>query len=303
MAETNLVVMAAGIGSRYGGLKQLEPVGPSGEVLLDYAVHDALAAGVRRVVFVVRRDIEAAFRAVVGSRYETRAEIAYAFQELDDLPAGFSPPTGRGKPWGTGHALHAARAAADGPVIVINADDFYGPESFALLARFLAAPPDTPVARHALVAYRLANTLSAHGTVSRGVCDVDGEGWLRRVTEWERIEASPEGPVHTGADGSRHLFTGGERVSMNCWGFAPSIFAQLGPRLSAFLAARGDDPAAEFYLPAAVNDLLAEGSIAVRAFATEWPWFGITHRQEADEVRRRLAELVARGVYRSPLWE
>ncbi len=295
--------MAAGIGSRYGGLKQLEPVGPSGEVLLDYAVHDALAAGVGRVVFVIRRDIETAFRAAVGSRYETRTEVAYACQELDDLPAGFAEPPGRIKPWGTGHALRAARAAATGPVIAINADDFYGPESLALLAEFLAAPPHDGPARHALVAYRLDRTLSAHGTVSRGVCEVDGEGWLRRVQEWERIESAPEGPVHTGKDGSRHAFTGGERVSMNCWGFAHSIFAQLEPRLSAFLAARGADPTAEFYLPAAVNDLLAESAIAVRVFATEWPWFGITHRLEADEVRRRLAELVARGVYRSPLWE
>lgn len=294
--------MAAGIGSRYGGLKQLEPVGPSGEVLLDYAVHDALAAGVGRVIFVIRRDFEAAFRATVGSRYESRTDVAYAFQELDDLPAGFAVPPGRSKPWGTGHALRAARTVAPGPVIAINADDFYGPESFALLAEFLAAPPHEGGQRHALVSYRLANTLSAHGAVSRGVCEVDGDGWLRRVREWERIEATPAGPVHLGKDGGRHQFTGDERVSMNCWGFAHSIFAQLEPRLGTFLAARGADPTAEFYLPAAVNDMLAEGGVAVRAFATDWPWFGITHRQEADEVRQRLAELVARGVYRSPLW-
>jgi hypothetical protein len=295
--------MAAGIGSRYGGLKQLEPVGPSGEVLLDYAVHDALAAGVGRVVFVIRRDLEAAFRAAVGSRYESRTDVAYAFQELDDLPAASSVPAGRTKPWGTGHALRAARHAATGPVIAINADDFYGPESFALLADFLAAPPAGGPPWHALVAYRLDRTLSAHGAVSRGVCEVDGEGRLRRVREWERIEASADGPVHTGKDGSRHAFTGGEPVSMNCWGFSHSIFAQIEPLLSAFLAARGADPTAEFYLPAAVNDLLVEGAVAVRVLSTDWPWFGITHRQEADEVRRRIAELVGRGVYRSPLWE
>ncbi|HEX2099274.1 MAG TPA: sugar phosphate nucleotidyltransferase, partial [Candidatus Synoicihabitans sp.] len=254
MAAPTLLVLAAGMGSRYGGLKQLDPVGPTGETILDYAVYDAWRAGFRRVVFVIRRDFEDAFRSQVGSRYDAELAVDYAFQSLDKLPAPFAPPAGREKPWGTGHAVWCARDIVSEPFAVINADDFLGRDALQQLRQFFQAPD----ADHAMVGYRLANTLSEHGAVSRGVCQVDAAGRLQDVVEHTGILASEVG---AGAK-----FTGSEIVSMNCWAFAPSFFAALDRQLRAFLAARVEDPKAEFYLPAAVAAEIAAGrtTVAVR---------------------------------------
>lgn len=303
MTPTELVVMAAGVGSRFGGLKQLEPVGPAGEALLDFAVYDAWRAGVRRAVFVVRPELEAEFHERLGARYACRLEVAYAHQRLDVLPAGVTVPAGRSKPWGTGHAVLAAAGLVDAPFIVINADDFYGPEGFARLVDFLTAPVGDGPERYAMVGYRLRYTLSAHGAVARGVCEVTADGRLVAILEPERVTVTDQAIVAAGQADMPRRFTGEEPASMNLWGFRPSLFAHLEQRFARFAADRGDDPSAEFSLPGTVSALVREGIAEVRVLTTEWPWFGLTHRDDVPEVRRRLAELVARGDYPSPLWQ
>ncbi len=267
----SLLILAAGLGSRYGGLKQLDPVGPGGETILDYAIFDAVRAGFGRVVFVIRRDFEAAFRAQVGSRYEGRIEVAYAHQALDDLPPGFRPPAGREKPWGTGHAVWCARALLADSFAVINADDFYGGDSFAQLARFLARPQPPGPAQFAMVGFRLGQTLSEHGTVARGVAAVGG-GRLQALVERTGIAAADVGPGRP--------YSGAEIVSMNCWGFTPALFASLDRQLREFLAANAGEARAEFYLPAAVAGMIAAGEAVVEVLPTAAAWFGITYRED-----------------------
>jgi NDP-sugar pyrophosphorylase family protein len=290
MAPT-LLVLAAGMGSRYGGLKQLDPVGPAGETILDYAVFDALRSGFGRVVFIIRRDFEEAFRSNIGTRYAGRIQVDYVFQSLDRLPPGFEPPAGREKPWGTGHAVWCARDAIDGPFAVINADDFLGRDAFAQLAQFFAAP----TADHAMVGYRLANTLSEHGTVSRGVCEVGPDGRLRSVVEQTGISGDEVGP------GRR--FTGDEIVSMNCWAFFPRLFAALDRQLVEFLQARGTEAKSEFYLPAAVSNEVAAGRATVAVRTTTASWFGVTYREDKPRVQALLVDLVDRGEYPRSLFD
>jgi NDP-sugar pyrophosphorylase family protein len=286
-----LVVLAAGMGSRYGGLKQLDPVGPGGETVLDYAVFDALRAGFTRVVFVIRRDFEEVFRERIGSRYAGRAEVDYVFQSLEALPTGFMPPPGREKPWGTGHAVWCAGPALRGNFAVINADDFYGADSFVQLARFLGAARG---AEYAMVGFRLANTLSEHGTVSRGVTASGPDGGLLSIVEHTGI--APE------KVGAGRRFTGEEIVSMNCWGFTPDLLAGLDAEFRAFLAARAAEPKAEFYLPAAVSALINRGAARVRVLPTSATWFGVTYREDKPRVQAAVAALVRAGAYPERLW-
>jgi len=297
-----LLVLAAGAGSRFGGLKQLEPVGPDGETLTDYAVYDAFRAGVRRAVFVVRREMEREFHETLGRRYEKRVEVAYAHQELGDLPAGVAPPAGRWKPWGTGHAVLSARGKMTGPFLAINADDWYGADGFAKLAAFLSAPAGAGPARWALVAFRLAKTLSEHGAVSRGVCEVSRGGRLRSVTEHTGIRRSADGVLGTGPGDVARRFTGDEPVSLNLWGFTPSLFPELERGFGSFLAERGGDPKAEFYLPAAVDAALGAGRAEVSVLATEEEWFGVTYREDLSRVRAAIAARVGAGLDPQPLW-
>jgi NDP-sugar pyrophosphorylase family protein len=287
----SLLVLAAGLGSRYGGLKQIDPVGPSGETLLDYAVFDALRAGFRRVVFVIRRDFEEAFRDRVVSRYAGRTAVELAFQSLDDLPPDLAPPVGRTRPWGTAQAVWCARHLLAGNFAVINADDFYGAEAFRQLAGFLAVPASR--ASFALVGYRLAGTLSENGGVSRGLCRCEA-GRLRSIAETHGITPEDVGP------GRR--FTGEEIVSMNCWGFTPRLFPLLGAQWREFLAERGGELDAECYLPAAVSAMLARGSAEVAVRTTEGRWFGITHRDDRPRVAAAIAELVRAGEYPEKLF-
>ncbi len=289
MAPT-LLVLAAGMGSRYGGLKQIDPVGPSGETVLDYAVYDAIRAGFTRVVFVIRREFEGAFRASVTSKYAGAIAAEVVFQEADDLPPGFAVPAGRTRPWGTGHAVWCARGALDGPFAVINADDFYGASSYARLAAFLGAARG---AKYAIVGFRLARTLSESGAVSRGVCREEG-GLLVSIAEEPAITSADAGP------GRR--FSGDEIVSMNFWGFTPLIFEGLAHGLRGFLAARGGDLKAEFYLPVAVSDLIASGRALVEVLPSEEAWFGITYREDRPRVVAAIGALVRQGAYPARLF-
>lgn len=298
--KPELVVMAAGVGSRFGGLKQLEPVGPSGEKVMDYSLYDAKRAGVERVVFVIRKDFERVFHEQVGSRFARWMEVDYAFQELDLLPEGFPLPGDRVKPWGTAHAILAAGARVQKPFLAINADDFYGCRAFERLVGFLEEPgaPDA----YAMVAFQMANTLSEHGTVARGVCEVGPDGLLRSVKEHTGLESAGSEVREQGKDGAILRFTGREPVSMNFWGFRPSIFEHLRERFAGFLAAQGHDPKAEFYIPTVVDQLIREGRATIRVLETPDRWFGVTYREDKASVVARIQDLVRTGEYPGSLW-
>lgn len=298
----DLVVMAAGAGSRFGGLKQLVPVGPGGETLTDYAVYDAWCAGVRRVVFVVRPEMEREFHGILGRKYESRLEVVYAPQELADTPVGFVVPEGRPKPWGTGHAIRAARRHVTNPFLAINADDWYGADGFSKLTAFLSEPVRPGPARYALVAFRLRRTLSAHGTVSRGVCTVSPRGRLLEVTEYADLRAEAGGVIGTGPGGTVCRFSGDEPVSLNLWGFVPAFFDELERGFERFLSERGTDPNAEFYLPAAVDAALKARRAEVTVLPTEEEWFGVTYREDLPRAQAAVGKRVEAGLYPSPLW-
>jgi hypothetical protein len=297
-----LVVLAAGMGSRYGGLKQIDPMGPAGETVLDYTVHDAVRAGFGRVLFIIRRDFADAFKASVGGRFKGKIQVDYAFQQLDMVPEGFAVPEGREKPWGTGHAVWCARESLNGPFAVVNADDFYGANSLRALAGFLRgdgaaegkAEPGLGVPSYAMVGFPLGNTLSENGAVSRGVCAVGAEGFLKNIEEHTGILASEVGA------GKR--YDPATPVSMNCWGFdAKAFLPQLDAAWREFVAMRGKEPKTEFYLPAAVNSLVQSGAARVRVLPTVDNWFGVTYREDKPHVQAALAALVANGTYPSPL--
>jgi NDP-sugar pyrophosphorylase family protein len=296
--ETTLLVLAAGMGSRYGGLKQMDPVGPSGETLLDYSVFDAVRSGFSRVVFVIRREFEEDFREKIGSRFEDRIDVGYVFQQLNDLPDGFSVPEGRQKPWGTGHAIWCARSAVDSAFLAINADDFYGSGAIADVRHFLSAQA-LESARYCMAGYPLAATLSPSGHVSRGVCEVSGQGELVHIKEFTQIESTPLEIVNQ-EDGTR--FSGQERVSLNCWGFTPAVFAGLEELFSAFLAKHGTGEKSEFYIPDAVANLIQTGKANVSVLPVASQWFGVTYREDRPLVVSALSALVKSGEYPSPLW-
>jgi hypothetical protein len=305
--KPTLLVMAAGMGSRFGGLKQVEPVGPGGESLLDYSVFDALRAGFGRVVFVIRRDFEEIFREQVGRRFGGRVAIDYVFQELTRLPGNFAPPVGRAKPWGTAHAVWCAAGVVNEPFAAINADDFYGRDAFAQVARFLGRSSPSaksgPSVPCALAGYRLGDTLSEHGTVSRGVCLIDRHGQLTSIEERTNIERSEDGAaIARASDGSITKFAPDTIVSMNCWGFPPTMFSLLEATLTRFLAIHGSDLKAECYLPTAVTESLSAGIAAVDVLPVRGSWFGITHRDDKPRVVAALAQLIASGEYPARLW-
>ena len=298
MAPT-LLVLAAGLGSRYGGLKQLDPVGPAGETILDYAVFDAVRTGFGRVMFVIRRDFEAAFRTQVAAKYAGRVAVDFVFQALDALPAGFAPPAGREKPWGTGHAVWCARDAIREPFAVIGADDFFGLEAFQKLAEFLSANRKSvprpqagslPIEnrKFCMIGYRLDRTLSEFGTVSRGVCEVGADGLLRGIVERTAID-----PTQLRQGDLR----GDTTVSMNCFGFTPALFPALDAQLGEFLRTGGGDAKREFYLPVVVSTMIARDEATVRVLPSAGEWFGVTHRDDRPRVVAALAALVQRGEY------
>lgn len=286
------------MGSRYGGLKQMDGLGPSGETILDYSVFDAIRSGFDRVVFVIRRDFEEEFRDRVGSKFEDRIDVDYVFQQLNDLPQGFSVPPGRSKPWGTGHAVWAARDAVDTPFLAINADDFYGLGAISAVADFLKTPADSPNPRFCLAGYRLDSTLSEHGSVSRGVCRAGSDNKLQTVQEHTRIARGAAG-IRDEADGT--LFDGSERVSMNCWGFTPAAFPLLDALLVRFLESSGGEEKSEFYIPSAVTGMVEAGLATVDVLPVQSKWFGVTYKEDRPIVVDALADLVRSGDYPSPL--
>jgi len=298
-----LVVLAAGMGSRYGGLKQVDPVGPSGETLMDYSVFDAVRAGFDRVVFVIRRDFEEVFRTAIGSKYAGAVAVDYAFQDIHDLPPGFGAPPGRAKPWGTAHAIRAARGVVTAPFAAINADDFYGRDAFRRLGVFLRAPRAADAKpRFAMVGYRLDQTLSGHGSVARGVCKVGAEGLLAAVTEMTKLVRVPGGAENREDPGQPLALTGSERVSMNLWGFTPALFAALEKRFPAWLEAHAQDPKAEWYIPFVVDELVRGREVEVEVLPTESAWFGVAYREDKPAVVAAVQELVAKGEYPQKLW-
>jgi hypothetical protein len=304
MPSLTLVVMAAGIGSRYGGLKQIDPVGPSGEVVLDYSVYDALRAGFDRIVFIIRRDIEEAFRDKIGRRIEKAAGTAYVFQSLDRLPPGFRLPEGREKPWGTAQAILTCRGAVTTPFLAINADDYYGRTAFAAMAAYLGGKTSgEKEAEFAMIGYRLENTLSDHGTVARGVCTATAEGFLVGIRELLKIRRFPDGIMHTENDADWLPLAPDSWTSMNFWGFTPALFGELERRFAAFLRAnevRIDK--AEFLIPEVVGELLREKKARVRILPTLERWFGVTYPEDRPAFRRAILSLVEAGVYPRDLW-
>ncbi len=299
--DKTLVILAAGMGSRFGGLKQVQPVGPSGELIIDYSVHDAIRAGFSRLVAVIRKENEADFREAIGDRLGRHLPVDYAYQGLDDLPDGHEVPDGRAKPWGTGHAALAATGRVDTPFAVINADDFYGAESFTALGRFLDTV--TPESNsYALVGFPLKKTLSEAGSVSRGICELDAGGHLLSVTERTRIMGGSEGVAFEDAAGNVHPLSGNEVVSMNMWGFTPPVFRQLEQQFSGFLDSGRGAGNGEFYLPEAINDLVDRGAATVEVLPTDESWFGVTYREDLEGCRGAIQSRIAGGVYPERLW-
>ena len=300
--KPTLLILAAGMGSRYGGLKQIDPMGPSGETLLDYSVFDALRAGFDRAVFVIRPDFEQAFRERVLARFAGRIETALAFQTLDRLPEGFSVPPGREKPWGTTHAILCAREVVEAPFAMINADDFYGRDSFAVLGKRLAEV-SLDSTGYCMVGFTLAGTLSDHGTVARGVCRTDSSGFLTDIQELTGVGlVAGAGLEGTGLEGAKVSLTGEEPVSMNMWGFTPRVFPQLEADFWEFLAARGGEAKSECYIPMTVGSLVRAGQATCEVLPTTSQWFGATYAEDKAAVQANLQELVTAGEYPASLW-
>lgn len=301
--KPTLLVLAAGMGSRYGGLKQIDAVGPHGEAIIDYSIYDAIRAGFGRVVFVIRHDIEQEFKQAIGARFHQQVPVDYAFQELDQVPAGFTVPPQRKKPWGTAHAVLAARQQVDTPFAVINADDFYGADSYRALAHYLQNLRETPpVAESVMIGFTLRNTLSEHGAVSRALCETDSTGWLQSIVERTKIEKSGTAARYLDDTGQPHPLRGDELVSMNMFGFTPTIFGLLAAEFDKFLAARGTDEKAEFFIPTPVNALIREHRLRMRVLPSTSQWFGITYREDKPAVMDSIRHLIQQGVYPQKLW-
>lgn len=286
------------MGSRYGGLKQIDPVGPGGETLIDYSVFDAIRAGFGKLVFVIRKDIEQEFRTSVGSRFEDRIAVEYVCQELDHLPFGFSVPEGRTKPWGTTHAILSAAAVIQEPFAVINADDFYGAEGYRILAQHLTSG----TADHAMVAFVLRKTLSRFGTVARGICNVSQDGFLQHVVELTDIKSNGGAISNIDAENNVTPLTGDELVSMNMWGLNPQIFEQLREYFHRFLERHGSEMKSECYLPSAINELLQNNFAQVKVLRSTDSWFGVTYREDRPFVLEGMSGLIRSGLYPEKLW-
>lgn len=299
--QPTLLVLAAGIGSRYGGLKQVDGVGPGGEAIMEYAIYDAAQAGFGKVVFIIRRAIEEAFKAKFAGKFDGRIAVEYVFQETDSAVPGIAEWPAREKPWGTGHAVLMARDVIREPFAVVNADDYYGAEAFRVMADFLtnSCTPD----HLAMVGYLIKNTLSEHGTVSRGVCEVDERGFLRGVTERHKIQRSEQGVSYTDEQGQAHPLHDNTVVSMNLWGFPADIFPEIEAQFVEFFQASRDNPKSEFYIPTVVNRLLAEGRAQVSVLPNEDQWYGVTYQEDKAVAQQAFAALAAAGKYPPKLWE
>ncbi|MGL4364417.1 MAG: sugar phosphate nucleotidyltransferase [Bacteroidales bacterium] len=299
--KPTLFVLAAGMGSRYGGLKQMDAVGPSGETIMDYSIFDAIRAGFGKVVFVIRKDFEAAFREAFTNRFGGKIEIEIVFQALDKLPQGVSYNTERTKPWGTNHAVMMGAEVIKEPFGVINADDFYGKESFEILAKFLTEAKGENL--YSMIGYRLNNTLSESGSVARGVCEKDAEGYLVSVVERTHIEYQNGVPAYKNDDGKFVVFKDPNMpVSMNMWGFTTDYFAHSEKSFKKFLEEQGQNPKSEFFIPYVIDSLIKNKVAKVQVLDTPSKWFGVTYSEDKPTVVKKIAELVEQGVYPLKLW-
>ena len=301
MKNPTLVIMAAGMGSRFGGLKQIEPVDDQGHIIIDFSLFDAWRAGFRDLVFIIKPEMEESFREVIGNRMEPYFNITYVYQTIDNLPAGYSVPEGRAKPWGTGHAVLCCKDVVDGPFTVINADDFYGPSAFTAIYNYLANNSDD--AQYAMVGYRVRNTVTENGSVARGVCEVEN-GLLTGVTERTKIFKDGNDAKYT-EDGETFVALPGDTiVSMNFWGFTPKMLRELDARFAAFLdnALISNPLKGEYFLPSVVNDQLKAGTASVRVLPCEETWYGVTYREDLESVQQAIADMKANGIYKEDLW-
>ena len=305
MNKPVLVIMAAGMGSRYGGLKQLDPVGNHGQLIIDYSIYDAKRAGFETVVFVIKPEIEADFKEAIGDRVSRVMDVKYAYQLKEDLPEGYTVPAGRTKPWGTAHAALSVRKLVDGPFAIINADDYYGPEAFQEIYNYLSTHEDGDVYEYVMVGYLLKNTVTENGTVARGVCEETADHFLTQVTERTKIEKG-EPPRYTEDDGATWTDLSADTiVSMNMWGFTRSFLDEAWARFPAFLdKALAENPAkAEYFLPTVVSQLIDEGKARVKVLRSEDKWYGVTYREDKPTVVAAIAEKTAAGLYPDRLWE
>ena len=306
MNKPVLVVMAAGMGSRYGGMKQIDPVGPNGQVIMDYSLYDARRAGFETVIFVIKHEIEDAFKAAIGDRVAKAMNVKYAFQQLEELPAGFAVPEGRVKPWGTCHAVLAAKPLIDGPFAVINADDYYGPEAFQVMYDYLSTHADDDFYRYCMVSYLLKNTLSENGSVARGVCIKNEDGTLQSVTERTRIEPCGGGAHYTEDGGESWVDLPGDTpVSMNLWGFGKSFLDEAEQRFAGWLTENlpVNPLKCEYFLPLVVTELIEENKAKIQVLRSTDKWFGVTYREDKPLVVDAIARKTAEGQYPEKLWE
>ena len=306
MNKPVLVVMAAGMGSRYGGMKQIDPVGPNGQVIMDYSLYDARRAGFETVIFVIKHEIEDAFKAAIGDRVAKAMKVKYAFQQLEELPAGFAVPEGRVKPWGTCHAVLAAKPLIDGPFAVINADDYYGPEAFQVMYDYLSTHADDDFYRYCMVSYLLKNTLSENGSVARGVCIKNEDGTLQSVTERTRIEPCGGGAHYTEDGGESWVDLPGDTpVSMNLWGFGKSFLDEAEQRFAGWLTENlpVNPLKCEYFLPLVVTELIEENKAKIQVLRSTDKWFGVTYREDKPLVVDAIARKTTEGQYPEKLWE
>lgn len=304
--EPILVIMAAGMGSRFGGLKQIEPVSDKGEILLDFSLYDAVMAGFKKVIFVIKRENEEDFRKLIDNGAGKYVDVEYAFQELTDLPQGYQVPEGRVKPWGTAHAVLAARHLADGPIAVINADDYYGPGAFQSIYNFLENAEDGEKYQYCMVGYQIENTLTENGFVSRGVCKTSAEGFLTEITECTKIQWENEKIVYTEGDGERKTeLPRGTTVSMNFWGFTPSMMKEMEAGFPAALdKILAENPMkGEYFLPSVVDRLIREGKAEVKVLKSQDRWYGVTYKEDKESVVSALQSMKDKGEYPDKLWK
>lgn len=307
MKKPVLVVMAAGMGSRYGGLKQIDPVDKEGHIIMDFSIFDAVKAGFEKVVFIIKKENEQDFRAAIGDRLSEKIKVSYVFQELTNLPEGYVVPEGRVKPWGTGHAIMSCKGEIDGPFVVINADDFYGSHAFQVAYDYLTTHQDEEgIYRYMMVGYRLENTLTDNGHVARGVCEMDAQGYLADIHERTHIEKRGNGAAYTEDEGKTWIpISGDATVSMNMWGFSESILEELQSRFSAFLEENLEkNPLkCEYFLPFVVDELLKEGRATVAVEKSQDKWFGVTYKEDKPMVMAAIQNLKDQGVYPAHLWK
>ncbi|GHT22993.1 nucleotidyltransferase [Bacteroidia bacterium] len=302
MAKPTLLALAAGMGSRYGGLKQIDTLGPSGETIIDYSIYDAIRAGFGKVVMVIRKSIEEDFKQVFFKKYSGKIDIEYVLQEIDCVPTGLSYHPERVKPWGTAHAVLMAADAIKEPFCVINGDDFYGADAFMQMATYLnrQKAEDT---NYCMVGYQLARTLSDYGYVARGICNADENGFLQNVTECTQIKRIGSVICHKDAQDVNHPLSDEQLVSMNFWGFTPTYFKELKTAVEKFIREKGNDLKSELYIPTVVSELIDNGKASVKMLGSTAEWFGVTYKEDRSYVVERLKSLTDKGVYPSPLWK